>query len=57
MEICHHWKNERANPAMSRHNNEVVVGARRALDHWSDIAMCGIGHAVAIPLLNMRATR
>jgi hypothetical protein len=55
MEICHHWKNERPDAAMSGHNNEIVVGARQQLDHWSDFALCGIGHAVA--LLNMRATR
>ena len=39
MEICHHRKNERADAAMSGHNNKIVVGARQQLDHWSDIAL------------------
>jgi hypothetical protein len=39
MEICHHWKNERADAVVSRHNNEIAASARQQIDHLSDIAL------------------
>jgi len=39
MEICHHWKNERADAVVSGHNNEIAASARQQIDHLSDIAL------------------
>jgi hypothetical protein len=42
MEICHHWKNERADAVVSGHNNEIA--ARSSADR-SFVGHCPAGFA------------
>jgi hypothetical protein len=54
--ICLHRRNEGADAVVSGHNNEIAVGARQQLNHFSDIAS-RIGRAVAVPWRKMDAAR
>jgi hypothetical protein len=39
MKVRHHRKNDCAGAEASGHNNQIAVGARQSLDHWSDVAL------------------